>query len=247
MARHDVPANIDYVRNATGATSVTYFAWSQGCTQMFIAAATQPGLASKVKLFIAAATQPGLASKVKLFIAAATQPGLASKVKLFIAAATQPGLASKVKLFIGLSPVTYMKHQQSTLLGLLSKSGIAAAINAAFPYGFLEGGEGMSTFIKIVCELTLGAICKFSGNEIAYQQPLPPPYTLSRLTIPTALFLRVLGAWKGSTGERATTTWRRDRKDDLVEKDDIDHALAERAFLLQDADVGRTLRDLASG
>ena len=49
MAKHDLPASIDFILKATGVTSLGYVGHSQGTTMGFAALASQPDLANKVQ------------------------------------------------------------------------------------------------------------------------------------------------------------------------------------------------------
>jgi len=73
MARHDVPANIEYILKATGKSSLTFVAHSQGTTQ-FLAAMTdavmKTRLEEKVNLFVALAPVAYLSHQSSVLIRA---------------------------------------------------------------------------------------------------------------------------------------------------------------------------------
>jgi len=52
MAKYDIPALIDYVRQKTGNNQVAYIGHSQGTIQMFAALSTQADLAAKMSIFV---------------------------------------------------------------------------------------------------------------------------------------------------------------------------------------------------
>jgi len=56
MGRHDVPANINYILSVTGSSHLSFFAWSQGTSQFFVAVTDEkvkPLVDGKVNLFVA--------------------------------------------------------------------------------------------------------------------------------------------------------------------------------------------------
>jgi len=55
MAKYDLPAQINYVLQTTGATTLSYIGHSQGTAQAFAAFSTNENLQSKVNLFVALA------------------------------------------------------------------------------------------------------------------------------------------------------------------------------------------------
>ena len=74
-----------------------------------------------------------------------------------------------VDLWIALSPVSYMNHQQSWLLGTLSRLHLADVVNSLFPYGFLADpfwDSGISDLEKFLCKATLGLVCKLSVDLV---------------------------------------------------------------------------------
>lgn len=74
-----------------------------------------------------------------------------------------------VDLWIALSPVSYMSHQQSWLLGTLSRLHLADLVNSLFPYGFLADpfwDSGISDLEKLLCKVTLGLVCKLSVDLV---------------------------------------------------------------------------------
>lgn len=55
MAAYDVPAVVDFVRNATGSATVAYVGHSQGTTMAFGALATQPRMRAAIRPYVALA------------------------------------------------------------------------------------------------------------------------------------------------------------------------------------------------
>merc|ERR1719499_1081453 len=80
-------------------------------------------------------------------------------------------LEDHVNLVIGVSPVSYLKHSESTLLTLLSVTRVADVIFAAFPYGFLNTPDAVNSFIQLMCTLTFGVICEFSVDLVCGNSP----------------------------------------------------------------------------
>lgn len=69
MGQYDVPANIDYVLNVTGASTVTFIGHSQGTYQMFAAMSKwNPSYAKKINVFIGLAPVAFVGSTTSLLL-----------------------------------------------------------------------------------------------------------------------------------------------------------------------------------
>ena len=75
-------------------------------------------------------------------------------------------LSQQINLWIALSPVTYLYDSSSTLLTLVSRLHLADVLEAAFPYGVLQGGPALSALETFLCEITFGELCKLSVDLI---------------------------------------------------------------------------------
>lgn len=195
LGRHDVPTNIKYILGSTGKPNLSYVGWSQGTSQFFVAMTD---------------------------------------------ATTKAYVDQSVNLFVALSPVTFMKYQTSGLLKIATDLRIGAAVEKAFPYGFLDVKSldvAANTLCKltagVVCEITVDLICGTShldtagaitnltahfpagtsvkslnhyeqlilgndfcdydfgkdGNMEQYGQATPPSFDVSKISVPTALFV----------------------------------------------------------
>jgi len=118
MGEYDVIANVQHVISATQQKTVTFIGWSQGTTQMFIAAQ--------------------------------------GKHKAY--------LDDHINLFVALSPVTYMKHQRSELLNVVSIFRLGALMSTVFPFGFLDQ-EQLPMIAEFFCKNTNGTLCKLTVDE----------------------------------------------------------------------------------
>jgi lysosomal acid lipase/cholesteryl ester hydrolase len=93
-----------------------------------------------------------------------------------------PFLAHKIGLWIALSPVSFLYDSSSTLLTLLSRFHLAGVLEAAFPYGILQGGPALSALETLLCKLTFGALCKLSVDLICGVSAADSTASLERLT-----------------------------------------------------------------
>lgn len=195
MGRYDVPANIKYILDKTGKTTLTFVGWSQGTSQFFVSMTD-------------------------------------AKVKAIV--------EKHVNLFVAIAPVSWMKHQKSGLLSILTDLHADQTWDTFFPYGFLNW-ENAPAESQLLCKLSAGFLCKVTvhavcgtskldtvaaienltahfpagvsakelvhyaqlirkdnfrdydygpeGNMKQYEQNTPPAYDVSSIKVPTALFI----------------------------------------------------------
>lgn len=70
-----------------------------------------------------------------------------------------------VNLFVALSPVTWMKHQKSKLMSILTSLHIDQDWDTFFPYGFLNWASAPAE-ADFLCKITLGLLCKFTVDLV---------------------------------------------------------------------------------
>lgn len=136
MGRFDVPANIFYILENTQKEDLTYVGWSQGTSQFFVAMTDE-------------------------------------KTKAYI--------DKTVNLFAALAPVTWMKHQRSTLLSVVTDLHLDGVLDTISPWGFLNA-DSTPAFVHTLCELTGGLICDLTVNLIAGNSKLDTSAAITNLT-----------------------------------------------------------------
>jgi lysosomal acid lipase/cholesteryl ester hydrolase len=77
-----------------------------------------------------------------------------------------PLLQSSVNLHIALSPVAWMTHSASELLTIVSRLQLGQVLEDAFPYDFLNGGQGMRDLEEFLCKATGGLLCHLTIDAI---------------------------------------------------------------------------------
>lgn len=135
MANFDVPTNVEKVLEATGKKDLTFVGWSQGTTQMFIAASRSQ----------------------------------------------RSFLESRVNLFIALSPVTYLKHQESLMLTIASYSQLASSLAEVFPYGFLDQTD-LPEVAQFFCEASNGTLCSITVDSVCGTSHFDDVHAIENLT-----------------------------------------------------------------
>ena len=90
-------------------------------------------------------------------------------------------LKGRVNLYVALSPVTYLGHQKSALLEVLAKLDLGAAIEALWPYGFLDR-EVVDDVAKFFCTVTAGQLCKFTVDIIGGISEQDSPEALTNIS-----------------------------------------------------------------
>jgi len=76
-------------------------------------------------------------------------------------------LHDSVSLFVALSPVAFMKDGSGEgLLRDLAKLGLGKPVAELWPYSFLQDNAAEDEVVKVLCKLTLGAVCKITVDLI---------------------------------------------------------------------------------
>nr|XP_020656952.1 gastric triacylglycerol lipase-like [Pogona vitticeps] len=193
MAKYDLPASIDFVLQKTGQQQVTYIGHSQGTTIAFIAFSTNLQLAAKIKLFIALAPV--------VTVKHATTP----LAKLSIIPDFQ------IKLLFGNKDFLPETNIGATVRSTLCSQDILAPICSNLLFiicGFNENNLNMSRLDVYSAHAPAGTSVqniihwkqavrsgKFQAfdygwrdNQAIYNQPAPPEYDLTAMTVPTVVW-----------------------------------------------------------
>lgn len=134
MGRFDVVANLKYVVSSTQQAKVTYIGWSQGTTQLFIAATGEQ--------------------------------------KQFI--------EQRVNLFVALSPVTYLSHQKSPLLSIISLMRLGSLVDKVWPFAFLDQRE-LPAIASFFCNVTNGTLCEITVDTVCGTSSLDDVHSIENL------------------------------------------------------------------
>jgi pimeloyl-ACP methyl ester carboxylesterase len=81
MAEYDVPAQVNYVLNATGAERLSWVGHSQGTAQMFAHLSDYPEFADKLNVFIALAPIASVVHQTSWLLSAVSYSGLAQTLQ----------------------------------------------------------------------------------------------------------------------------------------------------------------------
>jgi len=192
MARYDLPVQINYVLNLTGATKLVYVGHSQGTLQAFISFSIDKQLASRVALFIALAPVAFVGhvkSKLLLPLAKLTD----EQIYLLEGRLGFPSNVHESNQRLGSLCSQLPKVCQEFFCGLFgcdasnwnaSRYGVVASHNPA--------GTSVKNLVHYAQMVRTNKYCMYDygilGNERHYNQSVPPAYHLSNLQVPTALF-----------------------------------------------------------
>eukprot|EP00929_Paragymnodinium_shiwhaense_P040125 TRINITY_DN20975_c0_g1_i2.p1 TRINITY_DN20975_c0_g1~~TRINITY_DN20975_c0_g1_i2.p1 ORF type:complete len:443 (+),score=58.59 TRINITY_DN20975_c0_g1_i2:90-1331(+) len=208
----DVHANIDMILKETGKSTLTYVGWSQGTTQMFIAA-TGPKkdfVKQSVNLFVALSPVAYLKNQRSVFLSLISKLGIGQALEDafpfgFLDVMPLPAVA---QIFCKLTLGALCSFSVDVFCGTSKLDDPQAVTNmtAHFPAGTsVKDGNHFSQLI------TSGKFRRYdygsAGNMDHYHSTSPPDYDLSSLDVPTALFV-------GSN-------------DDLADPSDVDHLLSD--------------------
>lgn len=134
MGNYDVIANVQYILSSTRQEKLTFVGWSQGATQMFIAAQ--------------------------------------GEYKAY--------LDEHINLFVALSPVTYMRHQTSKVLGLVKDLKLGAKLEKKWPYAFLNQSQ-LPEIVDWICNMTKGGLCSLTVDDLCGTSKLDDIHMLENL------------------------------------------------------------------
>jgi len=104
--------------------------------------------------------------------------------QFFVAAQDEhvkPIVDEHINLFIALSPVSFMKHQTSTLLKIVTDLRLGAVLMDVFPFDFLDM-KAEAEIAHFFCKATLGAICKITVDLLAGTSKRDNPAAITNLT-----------------------------------------------------------------
>lgn len=197
MAAHDVPANIDYVLNATGRASLSFVAWSQGHTQFMQAALGAEGAALAAKINVYAALSP------VVYLKHATSTFLTALAKLHLGGAIHavykrsfldgPAAMHVVEeLFCKLTLGAVCEFAVDVFCGssAADDADLIENVAAHFP-----AGTSVKDLVHYAQYVNHGRFAKYDygrrGNELAYNGSTAPPlFNLSAFParLPVALF-----------------------------------------------------------
>jgi len=194
MARFDVVANIKYVVGVTGREDLTYIGWSQGTTQMFIAATGREKafIEKHVNLFVALSPVTYLKHQMSPLLAIVGALHLGALVEEafpfgFLDLYQMPAIA---KFFCTVTNGTLCTITVDSICGSSSLDKVSAIENlvAHFPAG--TSVKDLNHYEQFIINdrfsrYDYGA----GGNLLRYLRPSPPEYPLSKLGLKTALFM----------------------------------------------------------
>mmetsp|Transcript_115985 Transcript_115985/g.339156 ORF Transcript_115985/g.339156 Transcript_115985/m.339156 type:complete len:397 (-) Transcript_115985:176-1366(-) len=194
MANYDVPTNVDNILKATGKSSLTFVGWSQGTTQMFIAASgsQRSWLASRINLFVALSPVTYMKHQRSLLLALASYGKVgAALAKVFPFGFLDAGsLPAVAQFFCTVSNGTLCAISVDSVCGTSALDDVHAVENltAHFPAGTsVKDLNHYAQFIQtgLFRRYDYGAV----ENLLHYFAPKPPVYNVSELAVKTALFI----------------------------------------------------------
>lgn len=192
--RLDVVANIRHVINTTLRDTLTYVGWSQGTTQMFIAAtgSEKRFVEQHVNLFVALSPVAylGHCSSLLLNVMAAFRVGTIMEELYPYGFLTQQSLPKLASLLCRITHGKLCSIGVDTVCGVSKLDDPSAITNMAahFPAGCSVKDTNhfqQLTNSKRFARFDYGK----AGNLAQYGQVTPPEYPLTSLELPTALFM----------------------------------------------------------
>lgn len=194
MGQYDIPAEVNFVLNATGAQTLTYIGHSQGTTQMFALLSEYPQFGSKLNLYVglgAVATVRNVTLGLMSIVNNTEFMDLLEKFHIYdiLPYTNEPVFVYEACRIFGLvcsSIVEYITDLVSTNDNTPRFPVILAHEPGGSSLHNIQHWTQMSTY-------TTYRLQKFNygtqGNEQYYGQPTPPVYNLSNVNVPTAIFL----------------------------------------------------------
>jgi len=86
-----------------------------------------------------------------------------------------------VNFFAAIAPVTWMKHQKSALLSILTDLHLDQVWDTFFPYGFLNWDSAPAE-CRVACKLTGGVLCKVTVDLVCGHTKLDTAAAIENLT-----------------------------------------------------------------
>eukprot|EP00929_Paragymnodinium_shiwhaense_P103678 TRINITY_DN6734_c0_g1_i1.p1 TRINITY_DN6734_c0_g1~~TRINITY_DN6734_c0_g1_i1.p1 ORF type:complete len:416 (+),score=78.76 TRINITY_DN6734_c0_g1_i1:51-1250(+) len=208
----DVHANIDMILKQTGKQTLTYVGWSQGTTQMFIAAtgAKKEQIEKKVNLFVALSPVTYLKSQSSTLLEVLSKVGIATAAEAVFpyGILDEFPLPAVAQLFCKVTLGLLCEITVDIICGRSKLDDSAAVLNMT---GHFPAGTSVKDLTHFSQLLNSEKFRRYdygeSGNMDHYHSLTPPDYKLAELALPTALFI-------GS-------------KDDLADPTDVEHLLSD--------------------
>jgi len=194
MGRFDVVANIKYVVDTTGQGNVTFIAWSQGSTQMFVAATGRQKayVEQHVNLFVALSPVTYMKHQRSPLLAIVGLLHLGALVEDvfpfgFLDLPQMPAIA---KFFCTVTNGTLCTITVDTICGSSNLDNPLSIENLVghFPAG--TSVKDLNHYEQFIINDRFGRYdYGVGGNLLHYLRPYPPEYVVSKLQLKTALFM----------------------------------------------------------
>lgn len=195
MAKYDLPANIEYILNATGKPTLTYIGHSQGTIQAFTGFVLNPAIGEKVNLFAALAPIAYLNHQKSAILSILVDLDVAEVFALFGVKDFLPDDGILQKLAPGLckllpSGCNFFLELLCGPSKNLNESRIDVYVSETPAGTSVMNMEHWAQQVKAdnVQMYDYGCGLLSCENEKHYGQKTPPVYDLSKLAVPTALF-----------------------------------------------------------
>jgi len=190
MANYDLPAHINYVLNVTGVQSLSYMGHSEGTTQAFSGFVLHPDVAAKVNVFIAMAPVVFIGHCTSTLLDVMARLDLDNLIanlgdgEFYLPNALHKLLPETCKL----DP----KLCDNSLALVMGKSNNLNNTRLPYIMHYEPNPTSVKNLIKWSQSIRSGKFQMFDygtkGNQAHYNQPTPPQYDLSKLSLNIALF-----------------------------------------------------------
>ncbi|CAN7938117.1 unnamed protein product, partial [Ixodes hexagonus] len=209
IATIDLPTMIDTVLKLTGKEKIQYLGWSQGALVMFALLSSKPEYNKKITLFSAMGPVP--------YLGHLRGPArIAAPLKNIIAAIFEVigkgGLllnTPAIKLVANTFCTTKVGNNLCTIPFFLLSGMDAKQLNKSRMPVYLShepAGVSVNNFLQLMQLIQCNCFQKFNygviKNMAKYGQPKPPPYILSHVTAPVAIYWSQ-GDWLATTKDVA--------------------------------------------